>query len=158
MVKTVDVDALIKKARAALGAVVPVTAASEVMLGGKPVEVQFTPMTGPEWREFTATRMPRAGAVSDAAGFNVDEATREYPRFRIVAGEEIDELRRDDRYVWPDVYDVLDPAALDVITSSLLSYHLFEPMQAMVAAGKASRGGRGKKRSSPASSASPSKS
>ena len=157
-----NVDELIQKAKESLGAVGWLTAAGTVSLGGKQVEVQFAPMTGPQWRDFTSTRIPRAGAVTDAVGFNVDEATREYPKFRVVAGGEIDDLRRTDdegntRYVWGDVYDVLDPAALDVITQSLLSYHLFTPMHEMVAAGKASKGGRGKKPGSPASSGSRSK-
>lgn len=152
----VDVDALIKKAREQLESVAPVTAAEHVQLGPDIVDVEFVPMRGHEWREFTALKVPRPGAVTDALGFNVDEATRDYPRFRIVQDGEVDTLHRgegkDTRYVWADVYDVLDPAAIDTITTSLLSYHLFDPMVAMRSAGKASKGRRRKSPASPASS------
>lgn len=152
-----DVNELIRKAKAAVPQVdsVPTGAGIRLEEDGEQTrgEIRFKPMTADEWREFVAVLPPRPGAFSDSMlGFDVDAATRLYPRIQIVVGDDVTEPGP----AWADLCkgNVVDAAARDIVTQALLEHHQFEPMRWQDAAGKASKGGRGKKPGSPASSVS----
>lgn len=152
----VNVDELIQKAKDALESVETVSTGARIRLskdGTDSGEIRFKPMRPNDWREFVAVLPPRPGAYSDAMlGFDVDAATRLYPHMQIVMGDEVTDLGE----AWADMCtgDIVDAAARDLVTQALLDHHQFEPMRWQDAAGKASKGGRQKKRSSPANSAS----
>lgn len=149
----VDVDGLIRRARDSLASARPVT--KQLMLGGELVGVRFAPIGGDEWRELTARHLPREGSYFDQnLGYNVDAVTRDYPRFSIVSGDDVDDLHRDEgRYIWPDVYALLDAPALEILAQSLWETHQLDPQRRLVEAGKALRGGRASTPSSPENSA-----
>lgn len=155
-----NVDDLIAKARQEIAEAKPVT--KHVLLGGELVGVRFMPIGGDAWRDLTAQHLPRAGSYFDQnLGYNTDAVLRDFPGMSIVRGDDVDNLRRvgDDgatRYIWADVYGVLDAPAIEILAQSLWEVHQFDAQARLVEAGKALRGGQRKKRSSPANSASPS--
>ena len=149
-----NVDELIQKAKAALPRIESVPTGASIRLDGDgPLtrgEIRFKPMQPDEWREFIAVLPPRPGAYSDAMlGFNVDAATRAYPHMQIVVGDDVTEPGEKWAGMCTDD-GIVDAAARDLVAQALLEHHQFEPMRWQDAAGKASRGGRGKKPGSPA--------
>lgn len=156
-----DLDALLKVADETFDGIEPVT--QDVLIGKKIVGVRFWPLDNTAWRDLIAQHPPRQGAGMDAnAGYNVDAIVPDFPNVALVDGDDVDNmLRRDAKGVevsrWPDVYRRLSPPDMKNLAIALWGLHEWDPQQRLVAAGKASSG-RGKKRSSPASSASPSES
>lgn len=153
-----SVDDLIAKAREQIESAPEVT--KHVTLGGEMIGVQFRPLSGDEWRRLTRQHPPREGAFLDQnLGYNTDESVRHFPNFKIVRGDEVDDLRRfrDDQkwhYIWPEIFGLLEAPAIEILVQALWEVHEYDAQQRMIAAGKALRAGRGKKRGSRATSAS----
>lgn len=147
-----DLDALIAKGRAALENVQPVD--QDVMIGDELVTVRFWPMTGGEWRAFTAAHAPRAKSVFDQnAGYNVDAAVRGYPKTYLVQGDDVVNVavpadpEKPDHLRWHDIYDLLSGPDMKNLAIALWGINEFEHQKRFAQAGKASAGGRKKKRS-----------
>lgn len=158
----IDLDALIAQAREALASEPPVTKYVSVPGRKELIGVQFTPISGSEWRALAAQHLPRPRSFLDQnLGYNLDAVTREFPNFVIVDGDGVDNLKRVDeegnvRYAWPDIFDKLEDPAIEILAQALYEVHVSLPLQRMVKAGKASRAARAKKPRSPGISASPS--
>lgn len=152
-----NVDDLIAKARAHIAEAEPVT--KHVVLGDEMVGVRYVPLAGDAWRGLTAQHLPRPGSFMDQNfGYDVDGVARSFPGVCIVRGDDVDDLVRvgpdgKPRHIWSEVFGVLDSPAIEIIAQSMWETHEYNPLQAMIAAGKALRGGRQKKRSSPVNSA-----
>lgn len=151
-----NVDDLIDKAQQIASDAAPET--RNVILGGEWVSVRLTKLRGDQWRDLIAQHPPRAGFMDQNLGYNLDAVTAAYPRVAIVHDGEVDDLRRTDEegtvYVWPRIAQALEAPALETIGQALFEMHQLNPLQEMIAAGKASRGGRVTKPRSPESSAS----
>lgn len=145
-----EIDALIAKAKARVEKADPVS--KFVELGDEMVEIRYTPIRGDQWRALTAQHLPRDGSFMDQnMGYNVDEAVRNFPNFTIVRGDAVDDLRRfrEDKqwhYIWPEVFEALEAPAIELLAQSLWETHQYDPLQRMIAAGKALRAGQRKKR------------
>lgn len=145
----IDLDALIASARDRLENVEPVT--QEVDLGGSIVGVRVWPLRGHEWRDLTALHPWREGSQFDQnLGYNIDAVTRAYPRVALVQGDDVEDVSAR----WADILDVLSGPDLKNIALAVWGVNEFDPQKRMTAAGKASTGGRKRKRSSPVTSAS----
>lgn len=149
------VNALVAEAEAALAGAEPIDVPG-VKLGSRKVTIRFMPMTGPEWKTFTAVLPPRPDSPQDVAvGCNLDEAVRLYPRVSIFAdGEAVDVSE-----TWTEkIYPALGGQSLLGCSASLWYRYVKEEEGEIEAAGKALKGGPRKKRVSPESSASQSES
>lgn len=145
----VDVDALVAKAKAALDNVEPTD--QDALLGDELVTVRFWPVSGQEWRELVAKHPWREGSQFDQAlGYNLDSVLTEYPKVYLVQGDDVTNVS--DR--WASICEVLSAPDLKNLAIAVWGMHEFDPQRRLDAAGKASKGGRSKRRSSPANSAS----
>lgn len=140
-----DVDALIAKARAHFDSVEPVT--QDVAFGDDIVGVRLWPMTGPDWRDLIVKYPPREGVVLDTtAGYNVDAVTAVYPKVYLVQGDDVTNVA--DR--WPQICPQLSGPDLKNLATAIWGLNEYQPQKRLVDAGKASKGEKRKKRSSPA--------
>lgn len=137
---SVDLDALIAKARAALaegeGKTVPVE------VGGELVDVTLRPVAGHVWATLIATHPPRPNAEVDATvGFDSDSVGRDYPVEKItVAGEPVDEKK------WRELFEVLTGPGVHAIAAALWALNQVEPQTRVLQLGKARTSGPRKKR------------
>jgi len=152
-----DVDALIAKGRAQLDTVQPVT--QDVLLGDEVVGVRFWPLSGPDWRLLTAKHPARAEVTYDLRlGYDLDAVLADYPRVFLVQGDEVVNLvsvGEDGKQVsrFPDIVKVLSGPDIRNLAMAVWGLNDYDPGKRLVEAGKALKGGRRKKRSSPGSSA-----
>lgn len=158
----VDVKALVDKARQEFDQ--PEPSDVPVMVGGEKVVLRFRPVRGTEWRDLVAGFPARTESVDNRTvvvqadrgpGFNTVELPPAYPGVAVVEGESEQVLSGDE---WRDLHDVLSGPDLEHVTATIWGMNVQEPLVRLRAAGKASTGGQKKKRRSPASSASQSKS
>ena len=140
-----DIDALIAAQKATLDKVQPVD--QDVMLGDDIVTVRVWPLSGVAWRDLTAKHPWREGSEFDQQlGYNLDGVVRDYPKVYLVADG--DPVNVTDR--WPEIVDVLTGVDIKNLGFAVWGLNEFDPANRMVSAGKASKGGRAKKPSSPA--------
>lgn len=154
----IDVSALVSNAREQFNKVEPVE--QDLLIGGELVKARFYPVTGQEWRALVVAHPPRV-EVEDGRtvvtpadrpfGFNADALLPNYPRVVLVDGDEETELSVSE---WADVVSVLAEPSLEAARMTVWGVNVYQPAKAFTDAGKASTGGRQKKRRSPASSAS----
>lgn len=147
-----DIDALIAKGRAAFDSVEPVD--MPVTFGDARVTVRFWPQTGGEWRALTAVHPPRPGSVWDQnLGYNLDAVVRDYPKVYLVDGDDVvhvsvpSDPKKPNEWRWHGLYDVLPPGDMKNLASALWGLNEYEYQKRAIAAGKASAGGRRRKRS-----------
>lgn len=146
---TFDIDALIAKARENFDTVKPVD--QDVLLGDDVVTVRLWPLTGVAWRELVVNHPVRDGVQHDLAlGYDLESVVRAYPRVYLVDGDEVTDVAAR----WAEVCDVLSAPDLKALSFAVWGLNEYDPSQKLAAAGKASKGGLRKKRSSPANSAS----
>ena len=138
----IDVKALIEAQKQTLDAVEPVT--QEVLLGEKLIGVRFWPVPS-AWEELTSKYPPRTGVEADMAlGYNLSGVVRAYPRTYLVDGDEVQPVVGDQ---WAEVYDVLSGPDKKNLGFAVWGLNEYDPAQRLAAAGKASAGGRKKRRS-----------
>lgn len=153
-----DVSALVSKAREEFDKVEPVE--QDLLIGGELVKARFYPVTGQEWRALVVAHPPRT-EVEDGRtvvtpadrpfGFNADSLLPEYPRVALVDGDEEVELSTAE---WAEIVSVLAEPSLEAARMTVWGVNVYQPAKAFSDAGKASAGGRKRKRRSPANSAS----
>lgn len=144
-----NVDELIAKAKESVDTVKPVD--QEFLLGDEKVVARFWPVSGTDWRDLAAMHPWREGSQFDQAlGYNLDAVLRVYPRVYLVQGDDVQDVSAK----WASICELLSAPDLKNLAITLWGMHEFDPQRRMEAAGKASAGGRRKKRTSPASSAS----
>lgn len=153
-----DVSALVSKAREQFDKVDPVE--QDLLIGGELVKARFYPVTGQEWRALVVAHPPRVEAEGEKTvviaadrpfGFDADSLLTDYPRVSLVDGDGETELSAAE---WADVVSVLSGPSLEAARLTVWGINVFQPAQEFTAAGKASAGGRKRKRRSPANSAS----
>lgn len=158
----IDVAALVSKAREQFEQAEPTD--QEILVGGDRVTLRVRPVTGQEWRGLVVAHPPRTEQVDERTvviaadrvyGFNMDTLLPEYPAVSLVDGDEETPLSSDE---WADIVSVLAEPSLDAARLTVWGVNVYKPSKEFADAGKASKGGRKKKRRSPASSASPSES
>jgi len=154
----IDVSALVSKAREQFEQVEPVE--QELLIGGDLVKTRFYPVTGQEWRALVVAHPPRTEVVEGRTvvtpadrpfGFNADALLVDYPRVSLVDGDEETTMTASE---WADVVSVLAEPSLEAARLAVWGMNVYTPSRQFADAGKASAGGRKKKRRSPASSAS----
>lgn len=144
---SIDVDALIAGAKAAFQRVDPVT--QDVELGDEIVGVRVWPLSGSEWRDLVVKHPPRPDAVRDRnMGYNLDSVSRVYPRVALV----VDDVEQQIGERWADIWDVLSAPDQENVALAIWGLNEFDPRKRVE--GKALKGGRKKKRSSPENSGS----
>lgn len=142
-----DIDSLILKARQQFDNVKPVD--QDVLLGDEVVTVRFWPMSGPDWRNHTARFPMRDGVAFDQTlGYDIDSAVREYPKVYLVQGDDVVPVAGK----FASICDVLTAPELNALALAVWGLNEYDPAQRLASAGKASKGGSRKKRSSPVSS------
>lgn len=137
-----DLKALVAKARQDFDSVEPVE--QDVVLAGELVTVRVWPLTGPQWRDLCAKHPNRTDSAFDQAlGYNLTAVLADYPRVYLVNGNDVVDAAED----WADICAVLSGPDLKNLELAVWGVNEYDPAQRLVAAGKASAGGRKKKRS-----------
>lgn len=151
-----DIDALIQKGRSRLSEQIDIPNLFGDGTNPGPT-LRFGVLDGGAWRALIR-KHPVTDAESRLSGYDMDAVAREFPGMTLVDGEDADDLHRtvdgESVYQWPALFDSLSAPAMELIGVRLQAAHEMGPLQRILAAGKASKGGQRKKRSSPANSAS----
>ena len=119
----------------------------ELLMGEELITVEFTRLDPNAWIDLKAMHPPREGSKRDMnVGYNPHAlAKAAAPKCgRLVDGDKREDLTPEQ---WADIFTILDAPDLDTIATFLWGLNEYEPLQRIAAAKKASRGGRGKRRS-----------
>ena len=140
---TVDVKALVAKAKADLDLVKP--SDQDVLIGSAKVTVRLWPLTGAQWRDVCSRHLPREESLSDQAlGYNLTGVLMDYPKVYAVDGDEVTDISEDWSGLCAEHLSAPDLKALEYLVWGINEY---DPAQKLASAGKASAGRPRKKRS-----------
>lgn len=119
----------------------------EILVGDQFVTIEFSRLEPTVWIDLKATNPPRSNAPHDALfGCNPTSLAKAAAPLcsSTGIGDEREPITADQ---WSDIFTLLDAPAIEVIATFLWGLNEFEPLQRIVAAKKALRGGRKKQRS-----------
>ena len=151
---TIDVEALIAGAKKTFEQAEPEDV--QILMGEEAVTARFWPLSGREWRDLVAAHPARSEEIDGKTvvvqadrvfNFNADTLTSAYPRVALVQGDDVTDLTL---ALWGRVLSVLDGNAVEGIAATIFYMNVIDPAKRLAAAGKASKGERSRKLSSPA--------